>query len=143
MANAGAAKAASPMQFGNQTGPINGDDLLEDVQKQLAVYTQVTTVYSGAYESSHVLKANQGCLLYLSGYNSGSAAFIQVFDAATVPADGAAPLKTFAIAGTSNFEVSIPVVGLPCVNGIVVCVSSTAPTKTLGSASVYFTTIIR
>ena len=49
------------------------------------------TVYSSALEAGHVIKAGQGILLSLSGYNAKtSAQFIQVHDSAAVPSDAVA-----------------------------------------------------
>lgn len=137
---------AGPMNFGQNAGPMNGDGLLETQQKVLlAIAGQqgAQRVNSTAYEASHVLKATGGSLVFLSGYNSGGAGFIQVFDSATVPADGAAPILVFAVQPNSNFSVDVPVLGLPCATGISACFSSTAPTKTLGGAVVYFTAVVK
>ncbi len=48
------------------------------------------------------------------------------------------PICTFAVPTLSNFSLDYPA-GLPFRNGIVVCNSTTGPTKTLGSADCYFT----
>jgi hypothetical protein len=60
-------------------------------------------VHSTAYEASHVLKSSHGVLLHLQGYNSkGSAQFIQVHDASSVPSDvvsGVAEISTFDTTG--------------------------------------------
>ena len=97
---------------------------------------------SAAYEASHVIKATPGTLIALVGYNSkGSAQFIQIFNAAAVPADTAVPLLTFTVAASSNFSVTIPICGLPCDAGICWSNSSTGSTKTIGSADVFATWI--
>jgi len=100
-------------------------------------------VHSTAYEASKVLKATPGTLLSLTGYNSkGSAQFIQVHDAAALPADAAVPAYTFTVAASSNFALDLPLTGAPFAAGIVVCNSSTGPAKTIGSNDVWFTAVV-
>jgi hypothetical protein len=101
-----------------------------------------TLVNSAAYEASHVLKASAGTLTYLSGYNSGPEQGILLFDSATVPADTAVPIKVIRVAAQSNFNVEIPVSGLPFATGLAVANSSTYPTKTIASADCYFTAVV-
>lgn len=99
-----------------------------------------TTVNSVAYEASKLLKDKPGALLLLVGYSSkASAQFIQLHDSATVPADTAVPVMTFSVPATQNFSLDLPLHGLAFEFGIVVCNSSTGPTKTVGSADCYFT----
>lgn len=98
-----------------------------------------TRVSSTAYEASHVIKASAGILTSLTGYNSGPAQFIQVHDSATLPANTAVPAAIFFVPAASNFSADVPITGTPFTVGIVVCNSSTGPTKTLGSANCFFT----
>jgi hypothetical protein len=99
-----------------------------------------TVVASTAYEASHVLKSTPGTLLMLSGYNSkGSAQFIQLHDAAALPADNAVPVFVMTVATVANFTVTLPIAGLKFATGIVVCNSSTGPTKTIGTTDCWFT----
>jgi hypothetical protein len=103
-----------------------------------------TMVSSTAYEASHVLKASSGTLISLIGYNSkASAQFIQLYNSTTVPADTAVPVLTITVPATSNFSIDVPITGLPFSTGIAVANSSTGATKTLGSADVYFTAVVR
>lgn len=105
---------------------------------------QPIVVSSTAYEASHVITKAPGKVLSVHGYNSkGSAQFIQIFDAAALPADTAVPLLTITVATASNFTITFPADGLPCATGIVVCNSSTGPTKTIGSADVFFTVVYK
>lgn len=101
-------------------------------------------ISSTAYEKSHVLKETPGYLVSLVGYNSkASAQFIQIFNSATVPANGAVPIYTFTVPATSNFSLDIPAAGANFSTGIVVTNSSTGPTKTIGSDDCWFTAVIK
>jgi hypothetical protein len=93
---------------------------------------------TAAYAASLVVLAAPGILYGLQGYNSkASAQFIQVHDAASLPADTAVPAVVLTAAATSNFSLDLGVYGRKFVNGIVICNSSTGPTKTIGSADVW------
>lgn len=96
---------------------------------------------STALEASRVVKASAGTLYTITGYNSKtSAQFIQVFNNSSLPADGAGTLiYTFRVAASSNFSIDFGTLGEAFSVGIVVCNSSTAASKTIGSADVWFT----
>jgi hypothetical protein len=95
---------------------------------------------STAYEASRVVKASAGRLFTVNGYNSlGSAQFIQVHNASSLPADGAAPIAVITVPASSNFSIDFGPLGIPCSVGIVVTNSTTGSTKTIGVANVYFT----
>jgi len=99
---------------------------------------QIVTDRSVAYEASAIAKAAPGVLREIRGYNSkASAQFIQLHNSATVPADTAVPLEIITVPATSNFSMTY-FDGIKCDAGIVVCNSSTGPTKTLGSADCWF-----
>jgi len=103
-----------------------------------------TVVSSSALEASHVLKAGAGTLVQIIGYNSKtSAQFIQLFNSATVPADTTVPIAVFTVPATSNFSFDTPHTGLPFATGIAVSNSSTAATKTVGSADCFFTAVVK
>jgi hypothetical protein len=94
---------------------------------------------TAGYEASRIVKASAGAVFGVSGYNSkASAQFIQLHDSTTVPADTAVPVVTITVPASSNFSISWGIYGRVFANGIVICNSSTGPTKTLGSADVFF-----
>jgi hypothetical protein len=92
------------------------------------------TFNQGAAIASAVVKAKPGALYGWNLTNGNAAArWIQFFDSTTLPADTAVPLFSVALAigGSSNITLVTPRVFL---KGIVVCNSSTATTKTIGTA---------
>lgn len=94
---------------------------------------------TAALAASLVVKANQGKLYGLSVSNTNAAAqFIQIFDASTLPANGAVPLISFSVPATSAGSVYFGSVGRAFEQGIVVCNSSTQGSKTIGSADCIF-----
>lgn len=94
---------------------------------------------SAAYEASRVVKASAGVCYGLTGYNSkGSAQFIQLHDAAALPADTAVPAVILTVATVGNFSIDFGVYGRSFTKGIVICNSSTGPTKTIGGNDCWF-----
>lgn len=122
-----------------------GEDQTNNVQamarKPLAVNTYAWSHDdSVAYEASTLSKASAGHVRSIEGYNSkASAQFIQLHNASSVPADTAVPEMIMTVPATSNFSIDFGEDGYYCDTGIAVCNSSTGPTKTIGSADVYFT----
>jgi hypothetical protein len=101
------------------------------------------TVSSTALEASHVIKSGPGDLILFMGYNSGSEQFIQVHNAASLPANAAVPVVSFKVSSGQNFSLAIPSDGMRFTTGIVVCNSSTAATKTIGAADCLFNAVIK
>jgi hypothetical protein len=93
---------------------------------------------SRTLEASRVIKTGVGILYGLTVTNTkASAQFFQVFDAATVPADGAVPLLSKSVPAGDAVGIDwVP--GRTFRVGIVVCNSSTSATKTVGSADCLF-----
>lgn len=100
-------------------------------------------VHSGAAEASKVIKASAGTLISLVGQNDGATQYIQIHNAAALPADGAVPVYSFKVDGGTPFSLDVPITGIPFTTGIVVCNSSTLATKTIGAANCFFTAVIR
>lgn len=88
--------------------------------------------------NSLIVKTGAGVLYGFTVSNTNaSAQFVQVFDAATVPADGAVPILSLSVPGGNGTGFNwIP--GRAFLVGMVLCNSSTQATKTIGSADCLF-----
>jgi len=103
---------------------------------------QASVYKTTAYAASGVIKNSAGSFYGLFGYNSKTSdQYLQLHDAASVPADSAVPLAVIAIPAESTFSIDCQMAGIPFSTGIVWCNSSTAPTKTIGSADVFLTAL--
>lgn len=93
---------------------------------------------SAALEKSHVIKADAGTLYRVTMLNTNVAAqFMQLHDAAALPANGAVPLLGLVRSVPAGGAVTLDFGdrGRAFAAGIVVCTSSTLATKTLGAAA--------
>lgn len=88
--------------------------------------------------ASVVVATGPGWLYDLAGYNS-TEPYIQIHDAASVPADTTDSLLTIPVTPAVDqwFEKQFPG-GLRFYNGLVLCNSSTAIAKTVGGATTQF-----
>lgn len=94
---------------------------------------------STAYGTSEVVKTTPGIVHRISGFNAHtSPVWIQLHDAVSLPANDAVPAIIIYVAATANFDFDLSDIGRFCQKGIVVCSSSTGPTKTLSGATVWF-----
>ena len=92
-----------------------------------------------AAASSLVVSKNPAKLFKIIGFNDkASAQYIQVHDAASLPANTAVPKLVITAGADSNFEIDLGDNGCVFETGIVICNSSTMATKTLGSADCFF-----
>lgn len=90
-----------------------------------------------ALAASLVVKASAGKLFGFAGYST-TAQFIQVHNASSLPADTAVPDLVFPIEANKPFSIALArphVAG----TGLVICNSTTGPTKTIGSANTWIT----
>ena len=94
---------------------------------------------SVALAASRVIKNARGRLINLTVCNTkASAQYIQLHDATALPADTAVPACVMTVAASSSLDIDWTISGRDFINGIVVCNSSTAATKTIGSADCFF-----
>lgn len=94
---------------------------------------------SVAYENAEVVKASPGTVHRISGYSSdANPVWIQLHDSVTVPADTAVPILTIYVGAGENFDFDLSTIGRFCEKGIVVCNSSTGPTKSIDGATAWF-----
>lgn len=93
----------------------------------------------GAVAASRVVKNAPGKAFRLTMFNGNAAArFFQVFDAAALPAEATVPLLSKSVAVGDSFTFDFGIYGRTFAVGIVVCNSTTGPTKTIGAADSLF-----
>lgn len=94
---------------------------------------------STVHEASHVAKAGLAWCFGFHVYNAKVAAqFVMLFDASALPADGATPEAYWTVPASSQLDVSYGTLGRVFRQGIILCNSTTEPTKTLGAADCFF-----
>jgi len=96
--------------------------------------------HSNGYSTNLVVKSGMGKLFGFTVFNSkASTQYILLFDAATLPADGDTTLVVaFPVATLTTLLVSYGMVGRAFNTGCVLVNSSTANSKTVGSADCWF-----
>lgn len=90
-------------------------------------------VGNAAYTNSLVVSTTFTKVRAITGYESATSQFIQVFNAGTVPSNGSVPLFSFPVAAGQYFSFDFSFYGVD-LDACVVCTSSTANVLTLGAA---------
>jgi len=97
----------------------------------------------GGLVASRVISTTPIKLLSLIVLNTGGAQYIQLFETTTVPADSAVPvIPAVYVGANSTVQFDFGVFGIDF-DALCVCNSSTAETKTIGSANCAITAIAR
>lgn len=113
-------------------------DLLHLEEQRRRLYELLPdNIHSNALAASIVIAGAQELYGFTVCNTNTVAQYIQVFDLAALPADGAIPATLLTVAGSTSAGVQ----WLPprkMLQGIVLCNSSTAATKTIGAADCYF-----
>lgn len=91
---------------------------------------------ANAAAASAIVATAPGWVFDIFGYNV-SEPFIQLHDAAALPADASVPLLALPVLAGQWFEFHFPT-GIRFFNGLVLCNSSTDLTKTIGGATTQF-----
>jgi hypothetical protein len=92
-----------------------------------------------AYAASLVISASPAKLHRVTIFNNaGTALFVQLHDAASLPADTAVPKAIIRIATASSFVWDFGDSGRIFNTGIVICNSTSGATKTIGGAECWF-----
>jgi hypothetical protein len=98
--------------------------------------TPYQLVFTDAGEVSMVIRAGAVIMTQLLVTNlSATAGFVQVFDASSLPGNGAAPLFTLPLPASGAVSLDTPVCGAA---GLVVAISTTAETLTISTDEAKF-----
>jgi hypothetical protein len=95
-----------------------------------------TNATTTALAASLVVKASAGRLMGAQGYTS-TAGFVQVHNAASVPAESAVPVITIPTEAGKNWSIDFGALGRIFSTGITIVYSTTGPIKTIGSAEMW------
>lgn len=98
---------------------------------------EVSVAATTALATNLVVKGSAGKLFGFAGYTT-VAQFIQLHNTSSLPADTAVPVLVFPVEANKPFSIELPRPHT-CGTGIVVCNSTTGPTKTIGSANTWIT----
>lgn len=93
---------------------------------------------SGGLEASRVEDGLCRLFYVIARSTAAAAQEIQIFDAAALPADGAAPVMSLKVPADSQVSIDFGPGGRLMREGVVVCNSSTVATKTIGAADCLF-----
>lgn len=104
---------------------------------------QATLFSSGnSLVASHIVTTSSALVEEIICTNtSASVVYCQLFNSTTLPADSTQPLVVFAVPATSTASWDLQQ-GINLDTGVVVCISSTAHTKTIGAAVAVFNTVL-
>lgn len=125
-------------------GSVNANLQVNELDNSLSnpIFAEVTAIDISKVRtlddaSSMVVKATPGTLFSLTGSSSATIdLWLQIFDSATLPADGTVPILSMKIPAGEDFNFDFtPPYGLYFSNGMVWCVSTSRKTKVLGTAS--------
>lgn len=105
--------------------------------------TTVPNAGGGTYVNSLVVSTKPCVLLGIIVYNSlAGAQFLQLHESATLPADTAVPKAIFALGSAAGQVIMLPPGGMQ-LTSLVICNSTTGPTKTIGLANCSIVAILK
>lgn len=109
-------------------------DSISTRPKSVSNYTSV------ALENSEAIRSGSTDIIKVRVVNTGSAQFIQLFNTTSVPVDTTVPDAMFAVPDGSGTPVTVDATfeGRTFATGLAISNSSTAATKTIGSADCWF-----
>jgi len=118
----------------------DGTALVAAVPTSLAAWA-ATRVSATASVASLVVKNAAGKLYKLYITNGGTAQFFQIYNTASLPADGAVPVHCFRLGANETREIDFTEFGDLFTTGITVSNSSTLATKTIGAADSFISAL--